>query len=212
MSQGSEAQTMRQYARRATARPSGAYAESPDHELMANAAAGDRLAFDALVGRHGSFALRVAARLSADATAAHDIAQEALVRAWTAASGYDSRRASLRTWLYRIVLNLCIDYRRQSRPLQLTEQLDVPDSAATGEELLEDLERCADLGRAMRELPPRQRAALDLVYEQELSAAAAGTALGVSAKAVERLLARARQTLRRCLRAEPARGEPDADN
>ena len=187
------------------------YAGAPDDELMAMAAGGDRLAFDALVGRHGSFALRAAARLSGDRVAAQDIAQNALVRAWAGASGYDPRRASLRTWLYRIVMNLCIDYRRQARPQQLPASLDLVDSAVSGHDLLEELERLANLDRAMRELPSRQRAALDLVYEQGLSAEAAGGALGTSRKAIERLLARARDSLRCCLRVELPTGEHDAD-
>jgi RNA polymerase sigma-70 factor, ECF subfamily len=187
------------------------YAGSPDDELMARAGSGDRAAFDALVVRHGSFALRAAARLSGDRAAAQDIAQDALVRAWTGASGYDPRRASLRTWLYRIVMNLCIDYRRQARPQQLPAHFDLIDPAISGHALLEDLERRASLGHAMRDLPLRQRAALDLVYEQGLSAEQAGRVLGASAKAIERLLSRARHSLRLCLRLEPVTGGPDAD-
>jgi RNA polymerase sigma-70 factor, ECF subfamily len=63
-------------------------------------------------------------------------------------------------------------------------------------------EQAIALARALRELPVRQRAAMTLVYDEGLSGAEAARVLGLSAKAVERLLSRARGYLRERLQAD----------
>lgn len=176
------------------------YSEAPDDALMAWSVGGDRRAFDEIVTRHGSFALRVAARLAPDPLIAEDMAQEALVRAWSQARHFDPRRARFTTWLYRIVVNLCIDQRRRPRPQPMPDHLDPVDPAAGAEAIMEANERDAALAGALRDLPARQRAAMTLVYDEGLSGAEAARVLGLSAKAVERLLARGRAFLRERLR------------
>lgn len=176
------------------------YGEASDADLIARAARGDRRAFDEIVLRHGPFALRVAARFVPDGAAAEDVAQEAMVRAWAQADRFDARRARFTTWLYRIVMNLCIDQRRRVRHQPLPDEFDPADPSPPAAEALEHAERQAALAGALERLPARQRAAMMLVYEEGLSGAEAARVLGLSAKAVERLLARARAEIREQLR------------
>jgi RNA polymerase sigma-70 factor (ECF subfamily) len=171
-----------------------------DFELMARSARGDRHAFATIVERYGPMALRVAARMVSDRHAAEDIAQEAMVRAWTRASDFDPARARFSTWLYRIVVNLCIDSNRRLRPGPLPSDFDPADPAANTARDMEAHEQLAALATAIEELPPRQRAALSLVYEEGLAGAEAARVLGVSVKALERMLARARERLRKTLK------------
>lgn len=173
-----------------------AYANAPDATLISWAADGDRRAFDEIVTRHGAFALRVASRLIPDSRAAEDVVQEAMVRAWSQSKGFDERRARFTTWLYRIVVNLCIDHKRRLQPDPLPEDFDPVDPTAGAVETLEVMERDATLARELSKLPARQRAAMTLVYDEGLSGAEAAKILGLTAKAVERLLARARAFLR----------------
>lgn len=168
-------------------------------DLLARSARGDRRAFDEIVTRYGPMALRVAARMAPDRQSAEDIAQEAMVRIWRRADEFDGRRARFTTWLYRIVVNLCIDLRRRPQPMALPEDFDPIDPAAGAAEKVEVDERRAALVKAIEELPSGQRAALTLVYDEGLSGAEAAQVLGVSTKAVERLLARARARLRELL-------------
>jgi RNA polymerase sigma-70 factor, ECF subfamily len=176
-------------------------------DLLARSACGDRRAFDEIVTRYGPVALRVAARMAPDRQSAEDIAQEAMVRIWRCADEFDGRRARFTTWLYRIVVNLCIDLRRKPRPVALPEDFDPVDPSAGAAESVELDERRAALVRAIDELPSGQRAALMLVYDEGLSGAEAARVLGVSTKAVERLLARARARLRELLVAGRQRSE-----
>jgi RNA polymerase sigma-70 factor (ECF subfamily) len=172
------------------------YPEAADPVLLSWSAGGDRRAFDEIVRRHGPFALRVAARLVPDVSLAEDLAQEAFVRAWAQAGHFDPRRARFTTWLYRIVTNLCIDHRRRMRTEPFPERFERIDPAAGAEQMLEDEERQRALESALEDMPVRQRAALTLFYDEDLSGAEAAAVLGLSAKALERLLARARAHLR----------------
>jgi RNA polymerase sigma-70 factor (ECF subfamily) len=171
-----------------------------DNELIARAAAGDRRAFDEIVKRHGPFALRVAVRLTSDMALAEDIAQEAMMRAWDQAVRFDARRAQFTTWLYRIIVNLCIDHHRRIRPGAMPENFDQVDPSPGADEQIETDERHAALRTALASLPVRQRAAVVLVYNEGMSGAEAARILNSSTKAIERLLARARATLREQLK------------
>jgi RNA polymerase sigma-70 factor (ECF subfamily) len=176
-----------------------AYEKASDGELISLSASGDRQAFEAIVARHGRFALRVALRLAPDPVVAEDVVQEAMVRAWSQARHFDERRARFTTWLYRIVVNLCIDQRRRAPPQPALDAVDPVDPAAPADELLEASERHAAVLAALKDLPVRQRAAITLVYDEGLSGAEAARILGLSTKAVERLLARGRASLRQRL-------------
>ena len=180
--------------------PERGYVEATDADLMAWAGRGDRRAFDQIVGRYAAYTLRVAARLLGDAGEAEDIAQEALSRAWESAPRFDPRRGRFTTWLYRIVANLCTDHFRRPRDAALPADFDAADPADGAYEVLEGEQLECGLSRALAELPVRQRAAIMLVYEENLSATDAAHALGTTVKAVERLLARAREHLRERMR------------
>jgi len=173
------------------------YPQASDADLLSWSGAGDRAAFDQIVVRHGCFALRVAARLLLDSSAAEDVVQEAMVKAWARADQFDAGRASFTTWLYRIVVNLCVDHRRRRRPLLLPELTREPLDPAPGlDEHVEAQQRRGALLQALQRLPVRQRTVIALVYEEGLSGAQTARILGLSPKAVERLLARARAHLR----------------
>ena len=62
---------------------------------------------------------------------AEDVVQETMLRAWRAADRYDPARASMRTWLYRIATNRCLNALRAAarRPVDLAGGLDLPEPA-----------------------------------------------------------------------------------
>jgi RNA polymerase sigma-70 factor, ECF subfamily len=176
------------------------YADVPDGDLLVHASAGDRGAFDEIVRRHGPFALRVAMRLTRNPTLAEDLVQEAMLRAWHRAARFDSGRGRFTTWLYRILVNLCLDERRRQRPEPLPEDHDPPDPAGAADEALAVEQRELALVRTLEQLPPRQRTAVTLVYDEGMSGTEAARVLGSSTKAVERLLAHARRSIREQLK------------
>jgi RNA polymerase sigma-70 factor, ECF subfamily len=173
-----------------------AYTEAPDVDLVQWSAGGDRLAFDQIVARYGAFALRVAARIVWNSAVAEELVQEAMIRTWTQCKYFDPRRARFSTWLYRIVVNLCIDQGRRVQPEPLPADFDQVDPRMSADEMLEAHERRAAIAHAVGGLPAKQKAALTLVYDEGMSGAEAARVLGISSKAIERLLARARTHLR----------------
>jgi RNA polymerase sigma factor (sigma-70 family) len=80
-----------------------------DEALLAGLAAGDREAAAGFVRRFQSRVYGIAVTILGDATAAEDVAQETLVRAWRHASSYDARRGAVSSWLGTIARNLALD-------------------------------------------------------------------------------------------------------
>lgn len=172
------------------------YATAEDEDLIAWSAEGDRCAFGAIVDRHSLRALRIAQRILQDRAAAEDVAQEALVRVWQHAERFDRGRARFSTWLFRIVVNLAIDQKRRKIPEPLDDRAEFVDPSARPDEILAQNQRRIRTRAAMAELPDRQRAAVVLTYQEGLAGTEAAKAMGVTTKALERLLSRARAFLR----------------
>jgi RNA polymerase sigma-70 factor (ECF subfamily) len=91
--------------------------EPSDAALLAGIAAEEPGAAAAFVGRFQRRVYGLALTIVGDRTAAEDVAQEALVRAWRHAGAYDARRGSVATWLLTITRNAAIDALRVRRPL-----------------------------------------------------------------------------------------------
>lgn len=180
--------------------------QADDHQLMSAVAEGDRRAFRVLAVRHLAWALRLASRLAGNPTDAEDIVQEAMLRVWVNAPTWRPA-ASFRTWFYRVVVNLALDWRRR-KPLAPLEDAGEPaDPNPDPQAALDKIQTARAVAAAIAELPERQRAALVLTYYEELNNAEVARLLGASVGGVEGLLVRARRTLR--LRLGPG---PDRKN
>jgi len=165
-----------------------------DKQLMQAVAAGDPEAFREIILRHQRVAWNTAYRFLRDPMEAEDIVQETFVRILEAAPRYQPN-AKFRTYLYRILTRLCIDHARKKRPLLVDSIADLAHSAPGP---LEDLifdEREAEVHAHLDVLPPNQKAAIILKHFEGLSYAEISQVMGISQKAVERLLSRARRTL-----------------
>ena len=171
-----------------------------DEKLMARTAAGDRAAFDLLTTRYALRLRRAALRVVGDGAAAEDLAQDALLRAWSRAGQYEPGRGSVAAWLHRIVVNLAIDRARAARPHDELDDAAADDTPGADETMLAGQRRVL-LAKAVASLPQRQRAALHLTYDRGWSGADAARALGTSTRALEGLLRRGRQMLRDYLEA-----------
>jgi RNA polymerase sigma-70 factor (ECF subfamily) len=143
---------------------------------------------------------------------AEDAVQETFVRAWRAYDGFEGR-ASLRSWLYRIATNVCLDMlngrERRARPMDLgpaQEPIEAnlntmpeatwiqpaPDPAVVTEE--HETTRLAIIA-ALQHLPPRQRAVLILCEVLRWRASEVAELLETSVASVNSALQRARATL-----------------
>src|SRR5689334_22565051 len=146
---------------------------------MARVAAGDASAFALLVRRHAEPAQRLARRILGSAALAEEIVQDAFLRVWTNAPRWRPQ-AAFRTWLYRIVVNLCLNARRRAPDLPLDAGERVADPAPGADEQLKLRERDRRLAAAIRALPERQRAAIVLTYQEGLGNAEVAQVLDIS--------------------------------
>ncbi len=176
-----------------------------DAALMRRIAQGDQRALQELMHVHLAKTVRLATRIMGGTGAAEDIAQEAFIRVWKNAARWEDpsvRGAQFSTWLYRIVLNLCIDEKRKNRIVNAGDDFDMADERLNAEGRMQQREQSTRVKAALDELPERQRAAFVLCFYEEYSNKEAADLLGISVKAVESLLVRSRRTLRDLLQKE----------
>lgn len=176
-----------------------ASARDDDAVLLARYAAGDRVAARALVERLSPAALGVARRMLGNPAEAEDVVQEALLRLWKIAPEWETGRARVSTWLYRVVLNLCTDRLRRHKTAPLPEGWDAEDDAPGAPEQLQAQARKRALDAALTGLPDRQRQAVILRDIQGLQNPEIAQIMDVSVEAVESLAARGRRALKAAL-------------
>lgn len=141
----------------------------PDLPLVERFRAGERAAFDELVRRHQKSIWRIARRYLKNDADASDVAQQTFVRAFRALEGFRGA-ASVRSWLYRIAINLALNHLRDRAREQPAEIADSRITrAATGPAHLIADEDAARLRAAIAELPPKQKMVLELRVFDELS-------------------------------------------
>ena len=158
---------------------------------------GDRGAFECLLGRHLDSVYAYIYRLTGSAPDAQDLVQETFLRVWQKAHSYRARQGAFSTWLFRLARNLCIDRSRRRRPQPDSQAVEsAADPAPNAEASLLRARQLAALQAALDELPEAQRSALLLCQVQGFSNREAASILGVSVRALESLLARARRRLR----------------
>lgn len=170
-----------------------------DDGLVLQVARGDRLAFARLVERHGARLTALAVRIVGSRAVAEEIVQETFTRAWVTAPNWQHKGETARAfsaWLTRVATNLAIDQLRKPRTLQIEDAPEPADPATDAVDALIAREKLARLRAALAGLPPRQRAAIALTYDQGLSNIEGAAALETSVGAFELLLVRARRALR----------------
>lgn len=184
-----------------------------DAALAVRAAAGDERAFTALVTRYKAGLYRFARRYVGNAEDAYDIVQQSFISAWRALGRYDPRRP-FGAWLHAIALNKCRDHERREKVRRVllisewgTAAENAPDPAASAEERWIAEAGLGALDRAVAALPRALKEPMILTALEGLSQAEAGSRLGISTKAVETRVARARRKLSAALTPKDHGGE-----
>jgi RNA polymerase sigma-70 factor (ECF subfamily) len=168
---------------------------------------GDPQAFSRLVALHERLVFNLAARMLGDLEEAKDLSQEVFLQVYRTLPRFEGR-SSLKTWIYRIVVNQCRNRHRwwkrrardRARPLDdltIAENAQLAAPRTDGpDEQLSRREQASRVQRALLSLSLDHRAVLMLREVEELSGAEIAEALGVAEGTVKSRLARARDALR----------------
>jgi RNA polymerase sigma-70 factor (ECF subfamily) len=179
---------------------------SADTDLVARAAAGDGSAFHALVERHRAMVYRVAYQFAGNHHDAEDIAQDVFIKVFRSLDRfrYD---AQLTSWLYRIVMNACIDHRRRAAPAGWapftedaeTRMLNTPEEGPDPEERTYGGQIGQVVEAEIAKLPPGQRLVFTMRHHEGLKLSEIATALDLAEGTVKRQLHAAVHRLRAAL-------------
>ncbi|UUX50018.1 sigma-70 family RNA polymerase sigma factor [Nisaea acidiphila] len=176
-----------------------------DNDLLSLVANGDRAAFDRLVYRHRGPASAFAYRMLGNRSDADEILQECFARVWSNAPRWNPD-GSAKSWIYRIVHNLCIDRLRARRPTVDIEGREFEDTKPNPEQQLARKRAETGIHDAVARLPERQRIAVSLFHLKDMTADEVANTMEISVDALESLLRRARAKLKEIVREQ----QPDA--
>ncbi len=166
--------------------------------------AGNHAAFAELVGRHRERFFALAYRSLQHRADAEDVVQSAFIKLWQKPDVWDSSKSQFTTWFYRLIVNACHDQRRKNKRSLDVDDLflePVTDLTASEQSALENQQHIRqqqhDLELAISRLPASQRDAINLVVYSELPQKQAAEIMGLSLKALESLLVRAKRSMAR---------------
>lgn len=182
----------------------------PETDLIREAQAGSRTAFDALVRQYDQAVLRLAMHLTGSEQDAQDIQQEAFLKAYRYLGNFRFE-CSFYTWIYRIVTNLCLDQLRRKKTRREDHAV-VMDHSGDEIDLLasvsddrsfsnpgKELDR-KYLGQkiqtALGKLTPRERMVFELKHYQGLRLRTIGEMLNTTEETAKNTLFRATKKLR----------------
>lgn len=182
-------------------------ASDADANLVAQLKRGDEAAFRTLVERYQSRVYRTAFSLLRSPEEAEDVAQEVFIEVYQTIDRFRGD-AMLSTWLYRLATSRALKNRRRARAKKRfayftsllgfdNDMLHEPSDHAHPLALLEGQQQLHLLLAHIARLPNLQQVAFTLRHEQELSYEQIAAVLSTTVAAVESLLFRARQTLRK---------------
>jgi RNA polymerase sigma factor (sigma-70 family) len=179
----------------------------PDLPLIAALKAGDDTALDELMHRYREPLFHFAFRYLGNEAVSRDVVQETFVRCYFKAKDF-TPRATVKTWLYAIALNLCRDQIRRTKrrgehsPNPSNQQMDdfIADPGIGPTEAAVREERLKLLRAAIDRLPRSLREALIVFSIEERSQREAAEILGTTPKTIELRVYHAKKKLRDALR------------
>jgi len=196
----------------------------PDAALMLRVKGGDMEAFEALVEKYKHHVINVMYRMIRDLDEAEDLAQNVFIRVFQSADRYQAS-AKFSTWIFTIARHLCLnEIRRRGRhPADSLESSQSENEGQPAKQYQDnrtfsppqaflhgELER--KIQEAVAELPEKQRLAISLCQEDELSYEEIAEVLECSLSATKSLIHRGRETLKQKLKPYLQSGAWDDDS
>jgi RNA polymerase sigma-70 factor (ECF subfamily) len=165
-----------------------------DESLMERIQSYDHQAFSILVERRAEMFYAAAYRIVMNKQEAEDIVQDAFLKIWEKPKIWKKGKgAKFTTWFYRLVTNIALDNLRRKKPeADINDLENTIKTKEVGDSSLIINQEQKALNEAIKNLPEKQMLALNLCFYEGLSNKDAAAIIGVSTKALESLLMRAK--------------------
>ncbi|MFZ4762098.1 MAG: RNA polymerase sigma factor [Alphaproteobacteria bacterium] len=168
-----------------------------DEELVVDISKGVHSAFAELVQRHGVRFFRVAQRIVQHSQDAEDVVQEAFLQLWKEPWRFDVHRGvKFTTWFYQIITNRALNLIKSKKNTVNEALEELQDESMAIDVKIEEQAKQKMLGAAILSLPQHQQMALNLCFYEEFSNQEAASIMGMSVKALQSLIMRAKNKLR----------------
>lgn len=174
-----------------------------DLDLINSFKAGDKSAFEAIILNYQDRIYNLCRHMLGNVQDAEDAAQDTFLKAYRSLKDFRPK-ASIYTWLYRIAVNTCLDYKKRPFFASLfgksDEGVDFVDEPSSDRPSPENLYEAKQIGRALnhgiRKLPPKLRTAILLKEIEGLSYEEIAEILDISIGTVKSRISRAREELK----------------
>jgi len=166
----------------------------PEYARIDKILAGDQYVYAELVDKYKSYAYTIAQKILQHRPEAEEATQDAFIKAYHHLSGFN-RQSKFSTWLYRIVFNTAISYKRKNRRQFQSIENTVVEYSQEAEGMLEKNDKKKFLNLAMSKLNEADRTALTLFYLEEFSLEEIAEITGMQANTAKVRIHRARQRL-----------------
>ena len=168
--------------------------KDPEHSLIERILAGEQNLYAQMVDKYKSYAYTVAQKILQNRPDAEEATQDAFVKAFHHLKDFN-RQAKFSTWLYRIVFNTAISYKRKNRHKFQSIESTIVEYREEANWMLEKKDKKKYLDLAMAKLNAADRTALSLFYLEEFSLEEIAEITGMQANTAKVRIHRARQRL-----------------
>ena len=166
----------------------------PEHSRIERILAGEQHLYAEMVDKYKSYAYTIAQKILQNRPDAEEATQDAFIKAYHHLKGFN-QQSKFSTWLYRIVFNTAISYKRRTKQQFQSLENTFVEYRGEGEGMLEKTDRKKFLNLAMAKLNEADRTALSLFYLQEFSLEEIAEITGMPANTAKVRIHRARLRL-----------------
>lgn len=163
-----------------------------ESDLIDQLLAGKQEPYAKLVDHYKSYAFTIALKVLNNRPEAEEAAQDAFIKAFRYLKSFN-RKARFSTWLYRIVFNTAVSYKRKNK--HVFSSIDHHDRAAETEQSMEKDDKKVYVGQAIDRLNEADRLAIQLFYIKEFSLEEVAEVMGQNMNTLKVRIHRARQRL-----------------
>jgi len=170
-----------------------------DNSIVERYLAGDMTAFDELMIRYERQVYRVCYRFVNNRDDAMDLAQEVFIKAFEHLANF-RRESSMKTWLYRIAMNHCINHVKKNAREFVEIKENIGSTRASVHSEMEEREQREQFRLLVKRLPPKQKAILEMRIHEQLSYEEIATMSGRSISTIKASVFFALEKLRKLVK------------